>query len=133
MKKTFLLIAFAALAGFTMAQGNLQFNQVIHVKNTGSAYAPGAATVTSITVPTGKVWKIESASATDGDELSIDGQLVYGLPYMQGTNSYLSMHINMPVWLGPGTYSVTLYNDQAINAQAAYTTVISGIEFNVVP
>ncbi len=125
MKKSFLLIALLVIGYLINAQGTLQFNQVIRVKNTSVS----SGNVTTITVPAGKVWKIESGTGPDGYELSIDGQLVYASTAENfAVNQYFYIKtIPLPIWLPAGSYAVTVSN--SLNGN--YTTVLSGIEFNV--
>ena len=51
--KTFLFLGVIFLLGSFYAQGNLQFNQVVTVSTT------------TMTVPAGKVWKVESYSESE--------------------------------------------------------------------
>ena len=127
MKKALLLIAVLTISFVAKSQGNLQFNQVIRIKHT--TLTSGVAG--TITVPAGKVWKIESASGGDAWELSVDGQIVYSSSQQVSgtTQSWYVNTVTLPMWLGPGTYQITENTTYTGNI----TTVLSGIEFNVVP
>ena len=127
MKK--LIFAFVCIISFGVrAQGNLQFNQVIKVSNT------------QMTVPAGKVWKIESylqsnvagtSNSTTGCDVTrvrpfiIDGQVYHNIKNVASANAgYIYTPDNsFPVWLSEGhTVSTSCVSD-----------FLSVIEFNVVP
>lgn len=111
------------------AQGNLQFNQVINGELT--VLVDYTTTVMgTITVPAGKVWKIESTSQmydsgttvySDGHPVFINNHLVW-----QKNNYYAAEQL--PLWLSAGTYTV-----KATGSDSALTFSYSAIEFNVVP
>jgi hypothetical protein len=115
------LVIFAFLFLFftsTKAQGNLQFNQVIT-----SAFASG--NVTPVTVPAGKVWKLENCMLNSTGN-SYTYMLYNGTYYnlrQQGSSSQVA---NFPFWLSAGS-TVTF------GAGGAAGGVISIIEFNIVP
>ena len=127
MKKLFLIACLFISLGVT-AQGNLQFNQVIKVSNT------------QMTVPAGKVWKIESylqsnvagtSNSTTGCDVTrvrpfiIDGQIYHNIKNVaSGSGGYIYTPDNsFPVWLSEGhTVSTSCVSD-----------FLSVIEFNVVP
>jgi hypothetical protein len=129
MKRIFFTICIMALAYFGNAQGNLQFNQVVRLKNTVNTTT--FVSTYAFTVPAGVVWKIESASAVvpasnyaaTAFVMYIDNQPVY-----TGTNSLANA---FPVWLSSGTYTVVLYQENS-NTYAV-SCVINGLEFKVVP
>jgi hypothetical protein len=128
MKKYLFMLSFLLLAVLIHAQGNMQFNQVIRIKNTGSISLPASINVATITVPANKVWKIESASAQLYLNITIDGQLAfYG-----NANQDAMINPSLPIWLSSGTYQVLLFGTASAGT-IAYTTVISGLEFNIVP
>ena len=126
MKKSILIISILAMAYLTNAQGNLQFNQVKRLNYTGTAGAYSATTIGSITVPAGKVWKIESGSlfanvfyVITSFSLSVDSQMLWSSGFAA-----------QPIWLGPGTYPIQIMSN---NSAEPYTAAISGIEYNVIP
>ena len=65
MKKLFCLKLFCLILICSYGQGNLQFNQVINIQFTKRLpYNTGGGADTLITVPAGKIWKIESAGSS---------------------------------------------------------------------
>jgi hypothetical protein len=106
---------------------NLQFNQVIDVGNQIQ------------TVPTGKVWKIESilysspigsvsSSLTQNDQILIDGNLVTVRSARSGNGgyngaSYFVWEQKLPIWLKEGTTVQTSTN----------VYKISILEFSIIP
>ena len=58
MKKALIIITITLIAWSTKAQGNLQFNQVLSINGTLAGSSILAST--AYTVPSGKVWKLES-------------------------------------------------------------------------
>lgn len=110
------------LSNRSVAQGNLQFNQVLLLNN-GTTY----------TVPSGKVWKLESAvyntySITYGSsaKLVINGSTVELIPFSfndgNGTNRAPVTEV-FPFWLPE---NATIQPTQAISK-------VSVVEFNVIP
>lgn len=116
------------------AQGNLQFNQVVKpvlnfVSNT--LWTPSVGT---ITVPTGKVWKIETVTYLGGnsgtwwplvglsDYVILEDFLVY-----DDDNNIKKL---FPLWLPSGTYTIKA-NQGTTNQDKRIA--ISAIEFNVLP
>lgn len=132
--KNILLILAIAFSSASFGQGNLQFNQVVNYENTAFVPTSGSAVQGTITVPAGKVWKVETCSyvlvsggndfpyTSSNGSVHIGKNTVYYVISNQTTN-YL------PLWLGEGTYDITRYS------QSGYTVTIafSAIEFNVVP
>lgn len=135
--RLFFIVLFIAFSTWSFSQGNLQFNQVINMSynynflNTGQKQ-----TVGSVTVPVGKVWKIESGS--------IHGEYsANNYPYPLETSLFLgdfcviSMSsgnygspVNYPIWLSAGVYSVVMnVNNNGGNLKCA----LSVIEFNIIP
>jgi hypothetical protein len=146
---SFFLVPFS----FLFAQGNLQFNQVYNLNYSGTQTpTAGVPTVTfqnaSISVPAGKVWKIESANVTTQQSIST-GYLLH--PIVNGGGTFLMLNniviannlgttMNydkftcFPFWLPAGTYPVKLVG-QYPNDYGAWTAYsnISVIEFNIIP
>ena len=118
--KILLLSIFSILGSMLYSQGNLQFNQVINMSYNYNFLNYGQKqTVGSVTVPVGKVWKIESA-----------------IPFnYSGTSQFLVNNFtvlynnpnNQPIWLK----SVDNCRFTLSSTLSSYS--ISIIEFNVVP
>jgi hypothetical protein len=142
--KKLILVAFTFLSFFVgNAQGNLQFNAVKYfpmtVTQVGSAvYTESAQT---ITVPVGKVWKIESCGAnfynatTNGSVIStyakiiLDNKVLFETYSGSGSAFIPAM---LPLWLPSGTYTLALRSNYLVNGTLFYGFA-SAIEFNVVP
>lgn len=119
---SFVLCLFACFTIDSKAQGDLQFNRVVHFTLNGS-------TPQSFTVPTNKVWKIVSAGAgyyscyvflRDGSGNNL--AMLY-------TND-LNYRVHFPYWL-PGGFSGDFYRTG--NVSSGPMSTVSIIEFNVVP
>lgn len=116
-----LSIAIITILSFNSAkaQGNLQFNQVILIE-----LAPSGTQ--SITVPSGKVWKVESCGT---------GTTAPGIHLRNSSLQYLAVFgsgasttsVTYPFWL-PSNFSGNLQNNSSTQR-----SVLSIIEFNVVP
>ena len=137
MKILSLLLFIFCFSGI-QAQGNLQFNRVVNLKYSVACNNSANTTVGIITVPTDKVWKIESASvsALSGWYRSIDLLNLYldGHMLVQGGGNLSTSsptYSSCPVWLSAGTYPVIVANYTG----SSYTAVssLSIIEFNVIP
>ena len=126
---TFLLLAISATS---FAQGNLQFNQVVNLDFSGLNVV-----TSTITVPAGKVWKVNHAGALSTfaapgnypvrvvgsfDYISIDNYVIY-LPHTNGQSAEL------PLWLGAGDYDML----GRFTTGDPVSISISAIEFNIVP
>ena len=126
-------IALFAFVSISTAQGNLQFNQVV----TGSYSAINLPYVTTVigtvTVPTGKVWKVESTNYTytqGGNTWPIGNTsyIVYIGDHMAYCQSSGQPQHYLPLWLPEGTYNV-----YAIAWDVDVNFSYSAIEFNVIP
>jgi hypothetical protein len=137
MKTFFFLISFT-FCSLAFSQGNLQFNNVInYVINSQDVYSPYSFSG-SITIPQGKVWKIESASiksnGNPGWSFILDNYVLFTWTVQPGgvLNSYWP--VPFPIWLPAGTYN---YLSQYYNNPGSKATFpgasISIIEFNIVP
>lgn len=130
--KNILLILAIAFSSASFAQGNLQFNQVINGEMV--AVVPVSSTVIgSITVPAGKVWKIEAVSlisSTSPNEWEALGSNNYQV-FIDNLNVFHgnAQYKKTPIWLSAGTYSVKARSGSSQNYSFSY----SAIEFNVVP
>ncbi|MCC6599626.1 MAG: hypothetical protein IT223_03015 [Crocinitomicaceae bacterium] len=130
MNKAITFFALFILVKLTLAQGSLQFNQAILMTNGQSQ-----------NVPTGKVWKVISATVGDPINYSdnytffinINGSANY-LQWTGMTQSYgqrTSGMMALPLWLPAGT-SVAIPAYGGSGGQTRLRT-ISIIEFNIVP
>jgi hypothetical protein len=109
--KKILIIACLFLSINLFSQGNLQFNQVLLFSaNTSSGG-------NQVTVPAGKVWKIESYFISNNVSLQI---IINNIPYYVNTQSF-------PFWVPSGT----TFNMFVSGISGSAT--VSIIEFNVVP
>jgi hypothetical protein len=123
----FLFFQLLSCVGF--AQGaNLKYGQVITQSGTVSVPYGGTSTFT-ITVPTGKVWKIEAATVW-GDAMMKINEMV--AVYFRPNSAFEANYC--PIWLKAGTYTISIsaYPGGCCGA----TTVsygYSGIEFIEVP
>lgn len=117
--KTLLFLLIFMSFGVLKAQGNLQFNQVINMAFTG-------ANTTPVTVPAGKVWKIENCMLnTPSNNYAY---MLYNGVYYNLRQQLSSAHnVNFPFWLASGT-SVTFGG----NGGGA-GGMLSILEFNIVP
>ena len=116
------LVLFLIIATSVVAQGNLQFNQVVTYTGTGS----GSFSYTSPTwtVPVGKVWKIEGvglSSYSSYFSVSVAGQQVF----LKNTHtSYGPVFDSFPYWITGG---------QNVFFSGLTSGVASVLEFNIVP
>ncbi len=123
--KNSLFILFLVLSVNVCAQGNLQFNQVLTLGGNSSAGSVAANNFTytygtiSHTVPTGKVWKVESFSGSNTLAFVVNNQYVANATTSQNS---------VPVWLKAG--DVIRFGN---NGSSAYCFFLSIIEFNVLP
>ena len=134
MKRIISTTAFLlALVTSSIAQGNLQFNQVVAADINAAALPYASTVIGTITVPAGKVWKVESTSYTYTQ--SGNTWPMGGTSYVVRIGSHIAYCQNsghpqqyLPLWLPAGTYSVT-----ALGFDEDVTFSYSAIEFNVVP
>ena len=128
----------------SFAQGNLQFNQVI--TQNYSISGQGANTLynsnTSLTVPTGKVWKIESIIYYGNSQsdtyapnciLMINGSKVLfekGTSYRNDSGITLNQQ---PIWLKAGDQIGFSMRNTCANCSQSVDGLISIIEFNIIP
>jgi len=126
-----ILLTFAALG-----QGNLQFNRVFLVEqsfvvptNVSSPFSEQ-----TITVPAGKVWKIETVMANYS--FNISGNLGVGSQVAvlldRKTLYQGGVMAAFPIWLPEGTYTLRyVYTSNTGSTGSEVYGGISGIEFNV--
>lgn len=130
--KKLILIAICFISLQLSAQGNLQFNQVLTLSYTGSIPSQSTSSLGTLTVPAGKVWKIES-----GSRVSIVGNFfnkVSNARFMLDDFTVIGNSgdpVSYPIWLNEGTYNI--YHTQSISGTNSYKWGLSIIEFNVVP
>ena len=129
MRNVLFVFAFTVV-GLFHAQGNLQFNQIVTVGTT------------SLTVPAGKVWKVESYSESEVTfnsnyssgcvnsnyhrPLVINNNNYYFFGNLATASSganYVTTGNKLPIWLKPGDQIRTVCSSD----------FASVIEFNVVP
>ncbi len=135
MKKNICILLLSVLCSLALhAQNNLQFSQVLtysgHLVNANNAGGDSSA---AWTVPTGKVWKIESASAAYGYAsypvyLVVNGIKVFDIYVYSSTSS---RNVYFPIWLKAGdTAKIVEYYP----SNSYYTDYfISILEFNLTP
>ena len=135
MKKTILILLslFTFSIGFSQGSSNLGFSQALNYEyNSSSIGGYQQSTVGSITVPSGKVWKITSGSCiinpnnSYGCSMRIGNNIVF---QDKGTIQGGGSVSNTPVWLSSGTYSVEIGSFAGISA--SFRGAISGVEFNI--
>ena len=138
MKGKYILVflIFITLSFNSKAQGNLQFSQVIQQSFNQAIPTNSMATLSTITVPAGKVLKIETASMAGnildiipGSRLYIGNHCLWQLNYLSAGG--LIVDRNLPLWLNAGTYSLQVYHQYGSSTNLR--TSFSGIEFNVIP
>jgi hypothetical protein len=154
--KILILALLLFLGSQLYSQGNLQFNQVIYqtltgnLPNTGTSAPEYTFQTLVITVPAGKVWKIETStchtvqgtnnetriggtSSSDNIVLFLDQDV---LSYSFNTNTLISMisPSNLPLWLPSGNYTLKLIG-KCQSQYASYTAYgsLHAIEFNIIP
>lgn len=152
--RSFLFLFFCGLISLSaQAQGNLQFNRVINLDITGppvtgtSPFNYVSIAAQTVTVPVGKVWKVESVDVgiTKGyvstSEISLhtgawcDPVLYLNNVMIKGNTATSSRHKeHMVRWLAEGTHVFDLYFEK-FNGVPTFTVsaFITIIEFNVVP
>lgn len=145
--KNLLFILAITISSLSFSQGNLQFNQVLAIDLTGTYASNGHIILQSstITIPAGKVWKVESANCRIKN---VNEALLYGssssnrlamtidnvaICHIAASNTSDSGVTELPMWLPAGTYNVELvaYISSA-NSHTFYGKA-TVIEFNVIP
>jgi len=135
------------------AQGNLQFNKVVNIEHqkklsptfaafSGINYFAYSDTV--ITVPIGKIWKIESATSSYSQDTTFSSAFALNsnfngswwvdiiLNNVRITNGLDG--IKSPIYLQAGTYRLGMRMHSSTNTFTwGCKMFISAIEFNVVP
>jgi hypothetical protein len=125
MKVYLLFFALIFFGAHSKAQGNLQFNQALHLEIT-------CCTASTFTVPVGKVWKIEGSMAYNNINptriTAINGNPMEA--YLTGYTylNYGILPIPLPYWL-PANTQVSFNTGSGVG-QKGYVSII---EFNVIP
>ena len=125
MKVYLLFFALIFFGAHSKAQGNLQFNQALHLEIT-------CCTASTFTVPVGKVWKIEGSMAYNNNSptriTAINGNPMEA--YLTGYTylNYGILPIPLPYWLPMNTQ--VSFNTGSGVGQKGYVSII---EFNVIP
>ena len=132
MKKSIVILLFFIALG-AKAQGNLQFNQVIYYTIPSQSFA-ASGTIATVTIPAGKIWKIEAAShnAAGGTvwSLRIGNFLLYSSTLNGGGGLTYHPDINFPIWLPSGTYNLQV---NSTNGGGTFEGAgLSIIEFNII-
>ena len=150
MKKQILILAFLIISLSSFSQGNLQFNQVLTFSrsintssyvtttdNMGAIYAYVTYTDTTLTVTTGKIWKIEKMDGNLTFNSTSTSPTGIGALMINNAHKISVSQNNGVVWLKSGDkINMTLNNDGGGRVfggiTAIYTNLLSIIEFNVV-
>jgi hypothetical protein len=131
--KNILLILAIAFSSASFGQGNLQFNQVITETGNVSQFGNGwVNSGTIMTVPAGKVWKIENVVGN----YSSTSVYKYGI-VVNGTRVVVEnsngQRTEGPIWLKAGDNLLfTFFNNYGATLNTC-DYLMSIIEFNVVP
>lgn len=156
MKKLLLSTLLILSINYLFAQGNLQFNRVISTTvsvTAGSSPELNGTLVGSITVPAGKVLKLESVSTYLNDNTGdikwfytqssvgsqgcwIGGHLVWA-PFWYtdtgSTNIDKSVETSrFPIWYSEGTHEIRVRYKTNFGAGEFYVVSYSAIEFNII-
>jgi hypothetical protein len=143
MKRYVLIACFFELFFLNHAQGNLQFNQILRPTVTGINIVGYGKSSTSITIPPGKIWKIESSDVycytstypenlywSNSFCLRLGGQLVSNIT----DNFWGLIKPQFPIWLPAGNYNLTLFETSGSNfSNTTIVGLINVIEFNIIP
>lgn len=96
-----LVLMFFLFSFIGLGQGaNLKYNQVITQSGVVSVPYGGASTLT-VTVPAGRVWKIEAATVYGNGMMKINE--IVAVYFNSGT-----FFSNCPIWLKAGTYTFSI-------------------------
>lgn len=130
MRKTYLFFILNLFVCGTFAQGNLQFNQVVIVSTT------------DLTVPAGKVWKVESyqqqqVGITGNGTIASCSDLTRSRPYYIDNNPFYCIE---GIGYGGSNMVVTAGNPFPFWLKAGQTSrttcggdFLSVLEFNIIP
>ena len=140
MKKLIFLSFALCFSIHSKGQSNLQFKSAKYLMfNVASGLCCGD---TSIIVPPGMVWKIESCGASPKSvapvdpykwevKLNLNENEILRQIYTEGApTSNTLTSLSLPIWLPSGTYTFTLQGNST--PVRGYRAFISGIEFALV-
>lgn len=145
MKSILILVALVGISFAGFAQGNLQFSRVV-LWETDFMLATNALNQfveQTITVPAGKVWKIEGAYATYRNnsptnptyhtwpQLLINNKLIHSSSSSSSTTT--AWYNYLPMWLPEGTYTVRVVSYNGSSQGNEVFAGLSAIEFNLTP
>ncbi|MEY3049641.1 MAG: hypothetical protein RL365_1679 [Bacteroidota bacterium] len=138
--KTFFLSIAVFIIHLSVAQGNLQFNQVILWKLNSQSLYPNNNDYEiqgTLTVPQNKVWRIDAASynaATTSYDLTLDNFLLFARKTSSGGGLIYHQDIEFPIWLPSGTYNyLARWYCANCGVQTYAGSSVSIVEFNVIP
>lgn len=138
MKKLTIAIFLACTMSISVyGQNGLSFNQVITDVQQLTVSGGGVANTTLLTVPQGKVWKIESVAqpATSGASLRmiLNGVACANEGQSPASISGNTSNLVLPIWLKEGDNVQFQYRYQNTNTAYTYNVgfFISILEFNV--
>jgi hypothetical protein len=128
--KIFILALFTALSTLVYSQGNLQFNQVVSLSQSFIGTAGGSNTTfnytgSPITVPSGKVWKVEKISVNGGNNGS--GVRINNLHSLSVSDANTG-----PIWL-KASDELKIYTSCYSCGSLSGSYFISIVEFNIIP
>lgn len=139
MKTLFLLLTLIVTNLF-FSQGNLQFNQVILWKLNSQSVSSNNyyySVQGTLTVPQGKVWRIDAASyygVAPWWDLRIDNFLLFARKQSSGGVLIYHQDIEFPIWLPSGTYNyLASMNSSSGGLQTYEGSSVSIVEFNIIP
>lgn len=143
MKKLLTLFVFVlVMATGAFAQGNLQFNEAKYIE-LGMTLAPSVSyqfVEQTITVPSGKVWKLESATGTYVQNItpyptySPSIHIFLNRRMIFGTTTNPLIGNTFPIWLPAGAYTLRLAHTTSTSSSVhEIVGFVSAIEFNIVP
>ena len=136
MKKILLFIFTLFTFSFATSQGNLQFNNVLTMSFEASSGNPDVKT---ITVPSGQVLKITSATCSHTSNQSYNDYQF--LNFKETTSTYYTLLATgrettakyvsetFPVWLKAGNYDFKFNN---LQGSGTGTAIMTGIYFNII-
>lgn len=137
MKNLILTTSFIVATLFAFGQNNLEFNTALFQEFTANTagYASNPITLGTITVPAGKVWKIEWVNKTMITDCGVGQSFHRTTTGLILLNNAIFGTGDGVIWLPEGTYDVVLSGSQDSCVQSYSTDwfiTYSGIEFNVV-
>jgi len=141
--KKLLFISFLFVSLGSFSQGNLQFNKVINLNYTGNGADANKSTITTVTIPDGKVWKVTYVYAAYADNgrnyipyrLEADFTVEIGGIYIPtgatvGGGDVINSMNGGVVWLDSGSTPINIVTYEG--GTNPYNVSITAIEFNVV-